>query len=136
MRHDLPFLLHRALRPFVLLPLLFAAAIGPAVAQPAADDYVDDFSGLGWTPAFDAMHETMQRKYTFGEWKHAPWAALADDERAKIVVAEQQQNASQYYLALREYLLAIPDNHLVVASDPGNPCRQRSVMPPLAPALG
>lgn len=112
-----PHATHTCVR-FVSALLLAVILAVPCAAQPAEEDYKDDFSAMGWTQAFDAMHDAMQRKYAFGDWKRIAWPALAARVRPRILAAERLGDATAYYLALRQYSQGIPDPHVGIVSAP------------------
>lgn len=47
-----------------------------------------DFSGLGWSQAFFAVHDFFSRTYALGDWKKIPWDLMAAYYGQKIVAAE------------------------------------------------
>lgn len=110
----------RALVAIASAGVFIAASAAPCLAQPAEEDFKDDFSALGWTQAFDALHDALQRKYAFGDWKRIAWQDLVATWRPQIVAAEAQRDETAYLLALRRYSQAFPDGHVSLVSSPDN----------------
>lgn len=99
----------------VLLALLAAFSAGgvSALAQPAYQAPApEDFGNLAWTDAFDALHAKFAREYAFTNWKNIDWAALYKKTKPRIDRAQAADDFPAYYLALREYVHAIPDGHV------------------------
>jgi carboxyl-terminal processing protease len=77
------------------------------------------FENLTWTGAFDAAQARFAKEYAFTQWKQVDWAALGDRIRPLIVQAQATGDARGYYLALHQYICAVPDGHVsLAASDP------------------
>lgn len=76
-----------------------------------------DFSGLGWSQAFFAVHDFFSRTYAFGDWKKIPWDRMAAYYGQKIVAAEASGDRDAYRVAMVEYLKEIPDGHLKITAD-------------------
>ena len=81
---------------------------------------LDDFSGMGYAEAFDAMVDKMSKEYAFTEYKNIDWDALSAEFRPLFEQAERQRDPDAYLLALREFLWQIPDGH-VGATVEGSP---------------
>ncbi|NLD58978.1 MAG: hypothetical protein GX647_04910 [Clostridiales bacterium] len=77
-----------------------------------AEEVVSDFSALSWSDAFSQLHGRLAREYAFTDWKGVDWAALGDEFGPRIRDAEAASDFEAYYLALREYVHAIPDGHV------------------------
>lgn len=75
---------------------------------PEAASYGD----LTWTDAFVAAHDKFSREYAFGEWKGVDWAGLSARFLPRITQAQAAGDEKAYYLALHEYVYAIPDGHI------------------------
>ena len=73
---------------------------------------LDDFSGMSYTEAFDAMLEKFRTEYAFTEYKRIDWDALAGTFRPRFEQAEASSSPETYYLALRDFLWSIPDRHI------------------------
>ncbi|MHB8772915.1 MAG: S41 family peptidase [Syntrophales bacterium] len=71
-----------------------------------------DLSALTWTEAFQAAHDKFSREYAFGEWKGVDWQGLSAGFLPRIVQAQAARDEKAYYLALHEYVCAIPDGHI------------------------
>ncbi len=76
-----------------------------------------DFSGLGWSQAFFAVHDFFSRTYAFGDWKKIPWDRMAAYYGQKIAAAEARGDRDAYRIAMVEYLKEIPDGHLKMTAD-------------------
>ncbi len=77
-----------------------------------------DYSGLTWTQAFDQMYQQLTREYAFTEWKQIDWNSLYSQYAPKILAAQQVDDFTEYYIALREFLTEIPDGHVSVNNLP------------------
>lgn len=73
---------------------------------------LDDFSGLSYSAAFDAMIEKMRKEYAFTEYKHIDWDAKSAEFRPRFVEAEEKQDTKAYLIALRDFTWSIPDGHV------------------------
>jgi carboxyl-terminal processing protease len=77
-----------------------------------------NLTGLSYENAFLAMKGRMQREYPFTEWKGIDWDALDARFRPRIKAAQDARDAEAFYLAMREFLYAIPDGHLGISDAP------------------
>lgn len=104
----------------ILLALLAVFAAGPpALARPAYQAPApEDFGELAWSDAFDRLHAKFAREYAFTGWKHIDWAALYKKTKPRIDEAQAADDFPAYYLALREYVHAIPDGHVRMTTLP------------------
>jgi C-terminal processing protease CtpA/Prc len=75
---------------------------------------LDDFSGLSYTEAFDAMLAKLRTEYAFTEFKGVQWDKLAQAYRPRFEEADQTGDSATYMLALRDFLWQIPDGHVAV----------------------
>lgn len=73
---------------------------------------LDDFSGMGYSEAFDAMIEKMRKEYAFTEYKHIDWDAKSAEFRPRFVEAEAKKDIKAYLIALRDFTWSIPDGHV------------------------
>ncbi|RPI33126.1 MAG: peptidase S41 [Chloroflexota bacterium] len=73
---------------------------------------LDDFSGLNYYDAFDAMVDKFANEYAFTELKEIDWEAKADEFRPRFVAAENDEDPHAYALALRDFIWSIPDSHV------------------------
>lgn len=73
---------------------------------------LDDFSGMTYTDAFDAMLEKFRKEYAFTEYKEINWDALGKEFRPRFEAAEKDRDSYAYALALRDFLWSIPDTHV------------------------
>ncbi len=98
----------------LVFSIVSCGAKTPAVYQfPEAAD----FSQMTWTDAFDQLTAKMEREYGFTEWKRIDWQTLSDAFRPAIEDAQASGNFEQYYLAMKEFLAAIPDGHVNLKGD-------------------
>jgi C-terminal processing protease CtpA/Prc len=72
----------------------------------------DDFSGMSYTQAFDAMLDKFRREYAFTELKGIDWDKKATEFRPLFEAAERQRSPHVYALALRDFMWSIPDTHV------------------------
>ena len=73
---------------------------------------LQDFSGLSYTEAFDAMIEMFRTTYAFTEYKQLDWDAIAAEFRPRFEQAETDGDVEAYLIALRDFTWAIPDGHV------------------------
>lgn len=73
---------------------------------------LDDFSGMSYSEAFDAMIEKMRKEYAFTEYKQIDWDAKSAEFRPRFVAAEEAQDEKAYRVALRDFTWSIPDGHV------------------------
>lgn len=71
-----------------------------------------DYSNLSYTEAFDKMVEKFKNEYAFTELKKIDWDAKAAEFRPAFEKAEQNKDAHEYVLALRDFIWSIPDTHV------------------------
>jgi carboxyl-terminal processing protease len=71
-----------------------------------------DFSNMTWLASFDAVHETLAAEYPFTEHKGLDWEALRAEYRPRIADAAERDDEVAFYLALREYVYAVPDGNM------------------------
>ncbi|MEM7127545.1 MAG: S41 family peptidase [Chloroflexota bacterium] len=98
------------------LPLVVIPVIEATVLPLGFDDYRRE----SWPVAFEHVHTTLQTHYAFGKWKKIDWHTLYDRHYPKIVEAEQMGDEKAYYVALREYIYALPDGHVGITSQHQN----------------
>lgn len=80
-------------------------------------DLSADYSNLGWSEAFEKMNTRLAEDYAFGEWKKINWNSLYEKYAEQIKAAEKANDHKAYSLALRKYVLSIPDNHVSIEGD-------------------
>ena len=73
---------------------------------------LDDFSGLSYTEAFDAMLDKFRNEYAFTELKGIDWDAMAAEFRPRFEEAEANNDVDAYLFAMRDFTWAIPDGHI------------------------
>lgn len=78
---------------------------------------LDDFSGMSYADAFDAMVARFVEKYPFTEQKGLDWEALSAEFRPRFEEADKNRDANAYLIAMQDFLWRIPDGH--VAMYPG-----------------
>jgi carboxyl-terminal processing protease len=94
----------------VSIPVIFS----PLVPAPA------NYSRMGWSAAFDAMHAHFSHEYPFGQWKAIDWDALHAEYVPRVAAAEESHDTRAYYLALRSYVYSVPNGHVrLEGDDPG-----------------
>ncbi|MFN8529208.1 MAG: S41 family peptidase [Anaerolineae bacterium] len=78
---------------------------------------LDDYSGLSYTDAFDAMIEKFQNEYAFSEYKEIDYNALIAEFRPRFEAADANADPAAYELALRDFIWSIPDVHLGISGN-------------------
>ncbi len=73
---------------------------------------LDDFSGLSYVEAFDAMLDKMSKEYAFTEYKGIDWETLRAEYRPRVEEAQRRRDRLAYLRALRDLLWSIPDGHI------------------------
>ncbi len=78
------------------------------------DVALKDFSDLSYTEAFDKMFEIISKEYAFNgiEGKAPEWDALYAEIKPRVEAAEENRDAEEYYLALRDFAWAFKDGHV------------------------
>jgi C-terminal processing protease CtpA/Prc len=70
---------------------------------------VNDYSNMTYQDAFEAMFQKVSKEYPFTAEKSINWQALHDEFAPKVAAAK---DAHSFYLAIRGFALAIPDEHV------------------------
>ena len=78
----------------------------------------DDFSGMDYTAAFDAMLDKFRREYAFTEYKGIDWDAMSAEFRPRFEQAQADADPEAYEFALRDFSWSIPDSHVGVSFGP------------------
>jgi len=73
---------------------------------------LNDFSGMSYTEAFDAMVDLFRREYAFTDYKNIDWDAMSAEFRPRFEEAERNRDSEAYQRALRDFTWAIPDGHI------------------------
>ncbi len=76
----------------------------------------DDFSGMSYTEAFDAMIDKFRREYAFTEYKNIDWDAKVEEFRPRFEEAEANNDSVAYEFALQDFVWSIPDGHVQMTS--------------------
>jgi C-terminal processing protease CtpA/Prc len=95
-------------------PFTFTQTPQPSLTLYEPVDYaLKDFSSLSYTAAFDHMFQFVKTEYAFNgiPGKQPDWAALAAEIRPRVQQAEQNNDPSAFYLALRDFTWAFKDGH-------------------------
>ncbi len=95
---------------------------------------LDDFSGMGYAAAFDAMVAKFREQYPFTDQKGMDWDALTEEFRPLFAQAEKDNDPSAYMNALRGFLWSIPDGH--VAFYPGSAEQDQEFQTAVSGGLG
>lgn len=79
-----------------------------------SDAAIKDFSNQSYTKAFKNMFEIVRKEYAFNgiEGKQPDWDRLYADVFPKIEAAEKQRNPEQFFLAMRQFVVAFKDGHV------------------------
>ncbi len=94
-----------------------------SVSQPAKpnltlyeppDAAIKDFSSDSYTQAFDALVTFLRTDYAFNgiQTKQPNWDQLVTQIRPRVQKAEQNQDATAFYEALRDFTYAFKDGHV------------------------
>ena len=70
---------------------------------------VNDYSNMNYQDAFEALFQKVSKEYPFTAEKGINWQALHDEFAPKVAAAKDAQS---FYLAIRAFALAIPDEHV------------------------
>lgn len=73
---------------------------------------LDDFTGMSYTDAFDAMLDKFRKEYAFTEYKDIDWDAREKEFRPRFEEAEKNNDSHAYAMALRDFIWSIPDTHV------------------------
>lgn len=78
------------------------------------DVAIKDFSESSYTEAFDQMFEIVRREYAFNgiEGKEPDWDPLYEELAPRVAEAEADEDATAFYLALRDFAFAFQDGHV------------------------
>jgi C-terminal processing protease CtpA/Prc len=80
------------------------------------DVAIKDFSNLSYTEAFQKMFDQVKKEYAFNGivGKEPDWTAVHDNVFPMVAKAEMDKDATAYYKALREFIVAFKDGHVGV----------------------
>jgi len=94
---------------------------GDAVFLPIAANLTPpaDYRNLSWSHAFIDLNALMKERYAFTAWRSVDFDALNATYAPRIAAAETSGDRAAYYRAIREYLYAIPDGHVLVVAESG-----------------
>ena len=78
------------------------------------DVAIKEFSDDSYTQAFEKMFEIVSKEYAFNgvEGKEPNWDALYAELMPRVEEAEENQDPSAFYLALRDFTWAFNDGHV------------------------
>lgn len=94
-------------------PFTFSREARPQLELYEPDTFaLDDFSGLDYVAAFDAMIDKMSKEYAFTEYKGIDWDAIRTTMRPRFEEALANNDALAYRIALRDFVRMIPDGHV------------------------
>jgi C-terminal processing protease CtpA/Prc len=86
----------------------------PEMVLPEGASQVKDYSGENYADAFDMLFEKVSVEYPFTADKNVDWDALYSQYAPRF---EDARNFGQYYRALHDFTLEIPDAHIGVTFD-------------------
>ena len=92
-------------------PFLFYKETRPHLTLHEGDLAVNDFSGLSYAEAFDALYEKVAREYPFTADKGIDWQALYEAYAPRMAEARDDE---EFFWALKDFSLEIPDGHVGV----------------------
>ena len=84
----------------------------PEITLNEGEIAVNDYSDLNYAEAFKSLFDKASREYPFTEDKHIQWQELYDKYAPQI---ENVRNADDFYRALRDFTLEIPDGHVGIS---------------------
>lgn len=87
----------------------------PQITLNEGEIAVNDYSALSFSEAFEALFEKVSREYPFTAEKDINWQLLHDEFATR---ADQADDATDFYRAIRDFTYAIPDAHVGVTFDP------------------
>ncbi len=73
---------------------------------------LEDFSDLSYPDAFNAFVDKLSKEYAFTDYKNIDWEALRDEFLPRFEAAEEEDDATAYLRALRDFAYSIPDGHV------------------------
>jgi len=76
---------------------------------------LNDYSGMSYVEAFDALFQKVSREYPFTELKSIDWQSLYDLYAPKI---EDASSSEEFYTVLRDFTYEIPDGHVGLSINP------------------
>lgn len=76
-----------------------------------------NFSRMSYTESFHALAQQMDEEYVLKEWKEVDFTALEEKYMPLVKEAEQEQNPSKFYEAVRMFCGELHDGHVYVASN-------------------
>lgn len=78
------------------------------------DAAIKDFSNLSFQEAFENMFEIVRKEYAFNdiEGKHPDWDSLYHELSPRVAEASANDDAEQFYLAMRDFVVAFKDGHV------------------------
>jgi C-terminal processing protease CtpA/Prc len=78
------------------------------------DVVIKDYSSLTYTEAFQKMFDQVKKEYAFNgiAGKAPDWNAVYEKVLPMVAKAETDQDATAYYNALREFIVAFKDGHV------------------------
>lgn len=97
-------------------PFRFYKERHPEITLTEGEIAVNDYSDMSYEEAFDALFEKASREYPFTDLKGIDWDSLYETYAPQI---QQASNPQEFYKALHDFTLAIPDGHVGVG--PINP---------------
>lgn len=131
-RNVLPAIRHTARWPCALL-LIGSAVLGgcttakipltglripvPDIRLPFFGKNDLDYSKMSWAEAFETVHAKLSTEYPFTQHKNIDWAALQAQIAPRIAAAQENNDEDAYYLALLDYVYAVPDGNMGLYKD-------------------
>jgi len=94
-------------------PFRFYRERQPELTLTEGEVAVNDFSDMEYKEAFDAFFDKASREYPFTEQKNIDWDALYDQFGPLV---DEASSSKEYYQAVHDFTLAIPDGHVGVGS--------------------
>jgi C-terminal processing protease CtpA/Prc len=95
-------------------PFRFYKEARPNITLNEGAGAVSDYSDMSYAEAFQALIDKVASEYPFTEQKNIDWPALKEQFTPRL---EQARNKDQFYSAMRDLALQIPDGHVNISFD-------------------
>ena len=100
-------------------PFEFYKEARPDITLYEGDVAVKDFTDLSYSEAFDSLWTQASAEYPFTQLKGIDWQSLYDEFAPRVARAGADNDATAWYLAMRDFAWSIPDGHVGVQGDDG-----------------
>ena len=83
------------------------------------DVAVNDYAGMSYTEAFEALWTKASVEYPFSEIKAIRWQSLYEQFKPRVVQAQAEGDHQAWYTTMRDFTWSIPDGHVGLSGDDG-----------------